>query len=152
MSAAVNPLDVQHPLQAGKCHARSKRSGKQCGRDCTPGTTVCHYHGGAAPQVIAAARLRLLLAADPAAALIVSQMKNSKLDARERRAAAIEILNRAGLKADADLVQARVQAIQATVQASTPDGGSVISEIKITLVDGVQQAQHVNGKVNGHGD
>ena len=39
--------------------ARSKRSGQRCKRTPIPGGTVCTMHGGAAPQVRAAARRRL---------------------------------------------------------------------------------------------
>jgi len=39
--------------------ARSKRSRERCRRAPIPGGTVCMMHGGAAPQVAAAARRRL---------------------------------------------------------------------------------------------
>lgn len=42
-----------------RCSARSKQKGTQCGRTAIPGGTVCRYHGGAAPQVQAAAQERL---------------------------------------------------------------------------------------------
>ncbi len=44
---------------AKRCHARSKQSGQRCKRLAIPGGTVCVMHGGAAPQVAAAARRRL---------------------------------------------------------------------------------------------
>lgn len=43
---------------AARCTARSKRSGNQCGRAKAPGASVCHMHGGKAPQVAARARRR----------------------------------------------------------------------------------------------
>jgi len=33
------------------CKATSKQSGARCKRYAIPGGSVCHYHGGAAPQV-----------------------------------------------------------------------------------------------------
>lgn len=42
-----------------QCIATSKRSGNQCRRDAINGATVCQIHGGAAPQVKAAAARRL---------------------------------------------------------------------------------------------
>lgn len=42
-----------------RCSARSKRSGERCRRAPIVGGTVCTMHGGAAPQVRAAARRRL---------------------------------------------------------------------------------------------
>jgi hypothetical protein len=42
-----------------RCTATSKRTGQQCGLARIPGTTVCAKHGGAAPQVRAAAARRV---------------------------------------------------------------------------------------------
>lgn len=42
------------------CKARSKRSGTHCKRNAIPGGTVCYWHGGAAPQVAAAAAVRVI--------------------------------------------------------------------------------------------
>lgn len=47
------------PPPRAKCTAHSKRTGKPCGHYPVPGATVCKWHGGAAPQVIAAAERRL---------------------------------------------------------------------------------------------
>lgn len=52
-------MSPEHPLSV-KCSAHSKRTSKQCGQWAIPGGTVCKWHGGAAPQVIAAAEKRLL--------------------------------------------------------------------------------------------
>jgi hypothetical protein len=41
-----------------KCKAHA-RTGKPCGHRAMAGCAVCHYHGGKAPQVMAAARRRL---------------------------------------------------------------------------------------------
>lgn len=53
-----------------KCRAHN-RSRNPCGKDREPGAAVCRMHGGAAPQVIARAKQRLLEALDPAAAELV---------------------------------------------------------------------------------
>lgn len=45
-------------MTASRCTA-TNRAGRQCGRPPIPGGTVCHLHGGAAPQVAAAAQRRL---------------------------------------------------------------------------------------------
>ena len=42
-----------------QCCAHSKRTHLRCGARAIPGGTVCQWHGGAAPQVIASARERL---------------------------------------------------------------------------------------------
>ena len=56
---AMSP-DGMFPTQ---CTAHNRR-GSQCGRAPVPGATVCHYHGGAAPQVREKAMERLTLARD----------------------------------------------------------------------------------------
>lgn len=83
-----------------RCRAQSKTTGEQCGQPAIRGGAVCRYHGGGAPQVKEAARIRLLMAADLAAGELVRQMmgKGKKLTDADRRAAAIAILDRAGLK------------------------------------------------------
>lgn len=43
-----------------RCTGTSKQSGERCGRPAIPGGTVCNFHGGKAPQVVAAARRRLV--------------------------------------------------------------------------------------------
>lgn len=43
-----------------RCAAQSKQKGTQCTKTAIPGGTVCRYHGGRAPQVIAKAEERLM--------------------------------------------------------------------------------------------
>jgi len=62
-----DPKGDGHP-KAQRCHARSKTTGQQCKQAVVPGATVCHYHGGAAPQVKEAARERLRAMIYPALA------------------------------------------------------------------------------------
>ena len=45
--------------ESKRCAATSKRTGQRCGLARIPGTTVCAKHGGAAPQVRAAAARRV---------------------------------------------------------------------------------------------
>ena len=60
----ADPLDATRSVASRerlpderRCRAHSKRSGERCRRLAIPGGTVCVMHGGAAPQVAAAARL-----------------------------------------------------------------------------------------------
>lgn len=46
-------------MTAEKCTATSKQTGKRCGAWPVPGSTVCGWHGGRAPQAQAAAVRRL---------------------------------------------------------------------------------------------
>jgi hypothetical protein len=47
-----------HPM-SDRCTATSKQRGERCKQPAITGGTVCRYHGGAAPQVKAAADKRL---------------------------------------------------------------------------------------------
>lgn len=60
----VVALDPDAPLPT-RCTAHNRR-GSQCGRAPVPGASVCHYHGGAAPQVREKAAERLTAARDMA--------------------------------------------------------------------------------------
>jgi hypothetical protein len=63
------------------------------------GGKVCRVHGGSAPQVIAAARHRLLKACDPVAARLIEIAKSKLTEPKDAIVAIREVLNRAGLSA-----------------------------------------------------
>ena len=82
-----------------KCTAHLRDgSGKPCRKNAKKGMNVCASHGGAAPQTIKAAQLRLLMAADSIAGILVEIAQDSKMPPATRVAAARDILDRAGLK------------------------------------------------------
>jgi hypothetical protein len=60
------PADLMAVPAPRRCSAKSKSTGKPCQRPAIPGGTVCRYHGGAAPQVKAAAMDRLRALQHPA--------------------------------------------------------------------------------------
>ena len=78
-----------------KCRA-TNRSGNPCRQTAIPGGTVCVYHGGAAPQVKAAAERRLLAAVDPAITALVELLEGAERDSDRLRAITL-ILDRAGI-------------------------------------------------------
>ena len=55
-----DPMDAPDLMDTPRCTATSKQSGVRCKRRPIPGGLVCVIHGGAAPQVQAAAQARLL--------------------------------------------------------------------------------------------
>jgi hypothetical protein len=63
------------------------------------GGKVCRVHGGSAPQCIAAARHRILLACDPVAARLIEIAKSKLTEPKDAIVAIREILNRAGVSA-----------------------------------------------------
>jgi hypothetical protein len=55
-----DPMETRNVMDTPRCTATSKQSGQRCKRRPIPGGPVCVIHGGAAPQVKAAAQARLL--------------------------------------------------------------------------------------------
>ena len=111
LSTEASLVEVSIPR---RCTAHSSRTGKQCKQRAIRGGTVCVTHGGSAPQVIAAARRRLLEGVDPAIDLLMETLErpstskmrigdetvevvNEQLLGRQLTAAK-EVLDRAGLK------------------------------------------------------
>src|SRR5438876_7944095 len=72
------------PLNAGllaanktpRCSARSSRTGQPCKKAAITGMRVCRTHGGAAPQVRDAARLRMVFLLDPGLKRLASILKH----------------------------------------------------------------------------
>ena len=79
-----------------RCSARSKQAGRRCKRAPIPGGTVCRMHGGAAPQVQQAARVRLAALVEPAIAQL-ERLLNSE-HAAVSLGAAKDVLDRSGFK------------------------------------------------------
>lgn len=78
-----------------RCTAKAKSTGKLCGRSAIAGSNVCRVHGGAAPQTVQAAKLRLLGAIDPAMAELIRIALRGQAEA-VRVSAIKELFERAG--------------------------------------------------------
>jgi hypothetical protein len=87
-----------------QCTAKAKSTGKPCTRRAIAGGAVCQVHGGAAPQVREAARIRLLEMVDPALGVLARAVRKRKDPKWEPNAVELaacrEILNRVDLRAD----------------------------------------------------
>lgn len=92
------------------CSATSKRTGRQCGSTPPPGSPVCQWHGGAAPQVKKAAADRLAEMVDPALDALRKMVDEADSDA-VRLSAVKDILDRAGYK-PRDKVDVNVQTVK----------------------------------------
>ena len=97
------------------CTAHNRR-GTACGEDPMAGTTVCYYHGGESESSKENARLRILCAADPAAAEMIRLLRHD--DWRARFKAAADLLDRGGLGA------------KKGVEVTGPDGEPVPVELR----------------------
>ena len=80
-----------------RCVGHNTTTGERCQNYAIRGGSVCPKHGGLARQVREAAKLRIQLAADPAAAKLVSLMKDRRVPPQVQLAAARDLLDRAGL-------------------------------------------------------
>jgi hypothetical protein len=81
------------------CTAK-RTNGTPCKAHAIHGGRVCRIHGGAAPQVIAAAKLRLALAADAVAERLVKVALSKRTKDSDVIAAAKDLLDRAGVRAE----------------------------------------------------
>jgi hypothetical protein len=68
---------------------------------------VCRFHGGAAPQVKAAAQARLRAMVDPALGVLEYAMKRKHKDLRGALTAAKEVLDRAKPEGEGEGLEAR---------------------------------------------
>lgn len=90
---------LDHPR---RCTAR-RHDGQPCRRYAARGATVCRVHGGAAPQVQAAARRRLQQATDALAARLLGIALDEGTSEAVRLAAIRDALDRGGVTAKAEL-------------------------------------------------
>ena len=97
-------MEAQDPKS--QCTA-TNRAGERCGRPPIPGGSVCRFHGGAAPQVKAAAQARLRAMVDPALGVLEYAMKRKDKDLRGALAAAKEVLDRAKPEGEGEGLEAR---------------------------------------------
>src|SRR5215472_13059297 len=80
-----------------ECTAR-RSNGLPWKRQAIVGGRVCPYHGGSAPQVVVAAKLRLALAADAVAERLVKIALSKRTRDSDVIAAAKDLLDRAGVR------------------------------------------------------
>lgn len=67
-------------LSSVQCSATSKQTGRRCAQKAIPGGRVCRFHGGAAPQVRAAALARIAQARDLALDRLIERLAPPNVD------------------------------------------------------------------------
>lgn len=123
-----------------QCTAKSKQSGERCRQTAVPGSTVCRFHGGSAPQTKQKAALRLAQLVDPAIATLGREMVKAEKSS-DRQRAANSILDRAGITRgqSAELDVARALLLERLLEArsgprpaavaAAPDPLEIVAEV-----------------------
>ncbi|HET7327656.1 MAG TPA: hypothetical protein VFJ14_10290 [Nocardioidaceae bacterium] len=91
--------ETQKPAHVLRCTANYKSTGERCRREAAPGANVCASHGALAPQVQAAAAVRIGMSVDEAAKALRNLAFDENGDPRVRLKAIQDILDRGGLGA-----------------------------------------------------
>ncbi|MFN2444494.1 MAG: hypothetical protein ABR606_02710 [Vicinamibacterales bacterium] len=94
--AKGDPMDGAHPMDDRRQCTAANRQGARCQRAPILGGTVCHYHGGAAPQVQKAAALRMAELVDPAIMRLAELMMQTEFPSTAYQAVR-DVLDRNGL-------------------------------------------------------
>jgi hypothetical protein len=119
---------AQHALgESRRCTATSKTTGQPCGAYAIPGGFVCGYHGGKAPQTVAAAKRRLMGLVELATDVLARAMECGVPDPVAVRAAQL-VLDRSGLHPTL-AVRAESAPDQAWTAYVSPDEMAVVTEI-----------------------
>jgi hypothetical protein len=117
--------EIERIKSTGKlrqCKA-TNRAGERCQKPPLVGQTICAMHGGKAPAVLAAAKRRLLEAAEPVVVGLLEIFEDkAHTEARDRIRAGFGILDRAGLTPETN-VQALGVAAGGNVLLYIPQNG-----------------------------
>ncbi len=90
---------MSHPGKDGRQCSAQNRQGNRCGNAPILGGTVCHFHGGSAPQVAEkAATVRLTELVGPALMELKALLDDEDTPAAVRMTAIKDILDRNGYK------------------------------------------------------
>lgn len=137
--------EFPRPPDERRCTATSKGTGERCGQwTAGLGITVCHYHGGGAPQVKAAAMKRILEMVDPALYRLRKLIDEGNTDDVRLRAAR-DVLDRAGLGEQQSGEQRPLVAITAVIMqilAPYPD-------LRLQVAQKLFEAGEVKQPING---
>lgn len=120
-----------------RCVAKNNKTGERCQNYAIRGGTVCRFHGGATKRVRERAKLRIMEAADPAAAKLVSLMRDRKVPPQVQLAAARDLLDRAGLNS--------IEQVQVVVKPwqNLMEGGGVAFDLGEVEADVIEEIDDV---------
>lgn len=134
---APPPTGLEDRKNSGALCTATRRDGAGCTNFAINGARVCRMHGGAAPQVRAAAQVRILMASDLAAKKLIDLMSSPKVDDRVKLAAARDLLDRANL--------AGTQNIEIGVTKRTFEDfvGETLVDMELEETDDIEDAEIV---------
>ena len=125
-------------------------SGERCRKPPIPGGSVCHVHGGNAPQVRAAASRRLRDLVDPAITRLAEALDAG--DARIRLQAVREVLTRAGGEGLFRGLEAHLPILAADVRLpsfATSTGPVQVADLHACVARATIQESRVNAMTMG---
>ena len=115
--------------QETRCTARRK-NGEPCRNWAIHGSNVCRMHGGAAPQVRRAAQVRALMSSDRLMAQLIQIAEDQTQSAKDRLAAIVAVLDRAGIGTRQQTQRARLVILDRRI-----DNVMQIEKVKAKLRD-----------------
>lgn len=125
----LQPKKTQDPSRdrpiMNRCTAH-RRNGDQCRRSAIKGANVCATHGGSAPQVQLAAKVRLLMAADTVAGELIRIALARQTSDSVKVQAIIAVLDRAGVLAKQEIeLHAKVETWESRIKGAVVDWGAL---------------------------
>ena len=123
---APPPAGRENREHSGTLCTATKRNGEPCTNFARRGMGRCRMHGGSAPQVIAAAQVRLLMAADRLMAQLLMIAEDKSEPTPVRLAAIRDALDRAGLNERHKIeIEAKVETWEHKIDAAVVDWGEL---------------------------
>ncbi|WP_372734881.1 hypothetical protein [Nocardioides sp.] len=109
------------PDTVTRCTAKLRGDGSQCRREAFPGMSVCGHHGGHLPVNIAKAFTRLGNSVEDAADVVGQIINDTSVPARDRLAAAQQVMKVLGMEKDRIEVKVSVDPIEELFRAIAAD-------------------------------
>lgn len=123
---APPPTGREDREHSGTLCTATRRDGQPCTNFARLGATVCRMHGGAAPQVVRAAQVRLLMASDRLMAQLLMIAEDKSEPTPVRLAAIRDALDRAGLGSKQQIeIEAKVETWEHRIEAAVVDWGEL---------------------------
>lgn len=109
------------PDTVTRCTAKLRGDGSQCKREAFPGMSVCGHHGGHLPVNIAKAFTRLGNSVEDAADVVGQIINDTSVPARDRLAAAQQVMKVLGMEKERVEVRVSVDPIEELFRAIAAD-------------------------------